>query len=161
MSVQGKLWEGLLFFFFFEILSGFPFPEALATAHNYSSPIIMTSSKPKMADISLKLLSLKAKGLYTPEKRSLVLTAMRTMKSDIIYLQETHFRTNAIPKFSNHSFPHSFHATSPISKSKGVSILLSKNVPIKITDSLIDDQGRYISLKGTFRNTPNHACEYL
>lgn len=76
------------------------------------------------------------------------------MHADIVFLQETHFCSNAIPKPSNHFYPQRFHTTSLTSKSKGVTILLSKNVPLQVTDTLTDKQGRYIFLKGTWRKKP-------
>lgn len=102
--------------------------------------------------LSLKIISLNVKGLNTPEKRSQLLTSMRSAKADVVFLQETYFCLKNTPKLKNHSFPHSFNATSPASKTKGVSILLSKNVPLQFKDTLLDDQGRFIFLKGTLRN---------
>lgn len=114
----------------------------------------MASLNPKLSDLSLKELSLNTRGLNTPEKRSQLLANMRSSKADVVFLQETHFCSKNIPNLKNHSFPHSYHATSPISKSKGVSILLPKNVPLQIKDTLLDDKGRFIFLKGTIRNRP-------
>lgn len=101
-----------------------------------------------------KLLSLNAKGLNIPEKRSQVLASMRSMRANIVFLQETHFCSKAVPKLTNNFFPYSYHATSPISKTKGVSILLYKNIPFHVTDTLINDQVRYIFLKGTLKDKP-------
>lgn len=75
------------------------------------------------------------------------------MKADAVFLQETHSST-AVPKFSNRDFPTGYHALTPNSKTKGVTIFISKNTSIKITDTLIDEQGRYIFLKGNIQNRP-------
>lgn len=50
----------------------------------------------------------------------------------------------------NKIYTTSYHATN--SESKGVSILISKNCPIQIKNTLIDDDGRFIFLKGKLYN---------
>lgn len=47
-----------------------------------------------------------------------------------------------------------YHASNDTSKTKGVAILISKNCPLKITESKHDLNGRYIFLKGTLHNRP-------
>lgn len=44
--------------------------------------------------------------------------------------------------------------TPPTSKTKGISILLSKNLPFQISDTLVDEQGCYVFLKDTLWNKP-------
>lgn len=101
---------------------------------------------------TLKVVSQNVKGLNIPEKRSQILNMMSKLKADVIFLQETHFRTDNTPKLASHKYPISFHATNPLTKTKGVSILLSKNLPWQLIDSLIDPEGRYVFLKGTIHN---------
>lgn len=74
------------------------------------------------------------------------------LKADIVFIQETHFKTDNVPKFSNHHFPTVIHATTKESKTKGVSILFSKNCPFQMTDSQIDEDGRFPFLKGSLFN---------
>lgn len=107
-----------------------------------------------MSSLTLKCLSLNVKGLNLPEKRSQVLSSLTTHRAHFIFLQETHFRSDAIPKLSNHIYRTAFHSTNPESKTKGVSILVSKNANFQISDSLVDPDGRYIFLKGSYASTP-------
>lgn len=97
----------------------------------------------------IKIISLNARGLNIPERLSQLLHVMHRNKADIIFIQETHFRTDAIPKLQNHYYPTAFHATTPTSKSKGVSILLAKNCPFQLAGTLADEEGRYLFLKGS------------
>lgn len=112
----------------------------------------MTNSSSNINSSLLKIVSLNAKGLNTPEKRSKLLLTMYRSKADIIFLQETHFRSNATPKLQNYRYPTAYHATNPLHKSKGVSILIARSCPFQITDSLIDVEGRYLILKGSLLN---------
>lgn len=79
---------------------------------------------------------------------------MRKTKADIIIRQEKHFRSNNIPKLTNKNYSTAFHATNMLAKTKGVSILISKNPPLETSDSLIDKEGRYILIKGSVWGRP-------
>lgn len=96
-----------------------------------------------------KIASLNVQGLNVPEKRSQILQSMHNIKADIMFLQETHFKANCVPKLSNPHFPAALHATNMESKAKGVSVLFSKNCPFQIADSLLDEEGRFLFIKGS------------
>lgn len=74
---------------------------------------------------------------------------MYKSKADIIFIQETHFKTESIPKLSNFHYPTVFRATNTISKMKGVSILFVRNSPFQVSDYYSDKEGRYLFVKGT------------
>lgn len=95
-----------------------------------------------------KIISLNARGLNLPEKRSQVLLSLHRNKADIVFLQETHFKTNSIPKLSNQRFPIALHATNHEAKTKGVSILIAKQCQFQITDTYVDGEARFIFVKG-------------
>ena len=107
-----------------------------------------------MTPLSLKCLSLNVKGLNQPEKRSQVLSSLTKHKAQFIFLQKTHFRSDAIPKLSNHIYQTALHATNSSSKTKGVSILVSKHANFQLSDSLIDPEGRFVFLKGSYESRP-------
>lgn len=109
---------------------------------------------PYHAPLSLKCVSLNAKGLNVPEKRSQVLSSLTKQKAQFILLQETHFRSNSIPKITNHIYQTVFHSTNPTAKTKGVSILVSKHAPFKLSDSLLDPEGRFVFIKGIYASKP-------
>lgn len=60
-----------------------------------------------------------------------------------------HFRTNSVPSLYSKRYTTEYHVTNPRAKSKGVSILLAKDLPFQVTDTKIDEKGRYVFLKGT------------
>lgn len=51
-------------------------------------------------------------------------------------------------------FPEVYHATCTDSKTKGVSILLAKSFMFHLTDQIIDPEGRFLFLKGTWKDRP-------
>lgn len=69
-------------------------------------------------------------------------------------LQETHFKTHHVPRLTNSTFTKAFHATNDHAKSKGVSILVTKNALFELTEQLTDTDGRYIFLKGKYGGMP-------
>lgn len=101
----------------------------------------------------VKLYSLNIRGLNTPEKRSQLLLTLQKNKADVLF-HETHFRYNNIPKLHSNFYPIAYHTANDESKSKGVSILISKNCPIQIQDTLQDVNGQYLFLKGKLYNKP-------
>lgn len=96
----------------------------------------------------ITIYTLNTKGLNVPEKRRMLLNDLKRSKADVAFIQETHFKTGAPMCLKNRYFPTTYHATNPSAKSKGVSILISGNVPWTCRDTRIDTEGRYVFLKG-------------
>lgn len=95
------------------------------------------------------IISHNVRGLNIPEKRSSLLRELKKGRPSFVFLQETHFQTNHIPNLTDRYFTEAHHATHNTSKSKGVSILISKDAKFDITDKLVDPEGRFIFLKGS------------
>lgn len=100
----------------------------------------------------LKLYSLNVRGLNSPEKLSRLLYSLWKEKPHIVLIQETHFRSDSVPKLHDRNFPTVFHAPNETAKSKGVSILISRHCPFPFSDVQRDPQGRYIFIKGTLHD---------
>lgn len=105
------------------------------------------SSKTELTS-QVRLTSLNVKGLNVPGKRSRLLRDLTKMWSQIVILPETYFHYSKIPKLSNRAFPVVYHSPSPISKAKGVNILLARSVPWSLGTYITDEQGRYLIVKG-------------
>uniref|UniRef100_A0A8C5PI89 Endonuclease/exonuclease/phosphatase domain-containing protein n=1 Tax=Leptobrachium leishanense TaxID=445787 RepID=A0A8C5PI89_9ANUR len=115
---------------------------------------------------SLVLLSINARGLNIPERQSTALTDFRRHRASVVFVQETHFRRGARPRFTDSHYPTGMFSDTPGSKSKGTAILFHKSVPYRETATLTDDSGRFVFTKGqiagqmfTFANlyAPNKA----
>lgn len=83
----------------------------------------------------LKVFSLNAKGL------NMLLHDLKASKTDITFIQETHFRENKVPVLKNRFFPEIYHATNKFAKARGVSILLSSKFSWVCSESLLDERG--------------------
>lgn len=100
------------------------------------------------------VISHNIRGLNIPERRSTLLRELKKGRPHFVFLQETHFKTNHIPKLTNQYFTRAFHDTNRDSRSKGVSILVSKDAPFKFSEQKTDPDGRFIFLKGTYGDIP-------
>lgn len=98
------------------------------------------------------LISHNVNSLNIPEKRTKLLRQLKVNLS-IVYLQETHFKHQNIPKLTNNLFTKAYHATNPLAKTKGVTILINKNSSLN-TNIHSDPEGRYIFLKGNWEGSP-------
>lgn len=65
-----------------------------------------------------------------------------------------HFRSDIIPKLHYTYYFTVFHASNTAARSKGVSILISKNCPLQINDTLSDTNVHYLFLKGEIHGRP-------
>lgn len=114
----------------------------------------MTRPDRAAPSFQVKLCSLNMRGLNTPEKISQLLYTLQKSKAHIAFIKETHFRSDNVPKLHSNHFLTVYHASNEDSKTKGVSILISKHCPIQILDVQRDVKGRYIFLKGMLHNKP-------
>lgn len=109
------------------------------------------SYKPANCDISFVSWNVKSLDHLTKQKK--VLTYLRKSKAGIAFLQETHLRT--FDRFLlrggwiGQSYHSNFH-----SKSRGVVILINKNIPFVMSKVETDSSGRYIIVVGRLYNTP-------
>lgn len=99
------------------------------------------------AQTFLKVSSLNCRGLNIQEKRRQILYHFHKLRTQILLLQETHFRTDKIPQFLHKQYPVWFHSTNPSAKSKGVFIAFHASFTPNVLDTYIDPLGRYIFIK--------------
>uniref|UniRef100_A0A8C5LSB4 exodeoxyribonuclease III n=1 Tax=Leptobrachium leishanense TaxID=445787 RepID=A0A8C5LSB4_9ANUR len=97
----------------------------------------------------LRLLTYNVKGLNIPEKRRRLMRDLGALRSSVVFLQETHFRSDTPPTLTSRLFPDGFFSNYTTAKSRGTAILFSRDVPFQLEDQLIDPEGRYLFVKGT------------
>lgn len=103
---------------------------------------------------NLTVVSHNIRGLNIPEKRSTLLRELKKGRPHFAFLQETHFKTHNIPRLTDSHFSEAHHATNTLTKSKGVTILISKDANFELTDKLADPEGRYLLIKGKHNGIP-------
>lgn len=100
-----------------------------------------------MAD--LKIVSYNVRGLASPSKCSKLWLETKRLGAHILLLQETHFRTDSVPRLPMHIYNQWFLSNSPRPKSDVVAVAIHKNCPFIPLDHYADPDGRFVFLKGT------------
>lgn len=96
---------------------------------------------------SIQFTSWNIKGINHPIKRSRVFTHLKSLRSDIIFLQETHLHTSEHLKLSINWIGQIFSFTSE-HRSRGTAILIRKGIHFVATSVISDDNGRFIIVAG-------------
>lgn len=107
----------------------------------------------KSTNCDVTFVSWNVKSLNHPTKRKKVLTHLRKLKVGIAFLQETHLRTFDHFRLRGGWIGQSYHSNFH-SKSRGVAILVNKNIPFVMSKVETDSSGRYIMVVGRLYNTP-------
>uniref|UniRef100_A0A8C5PIJ7 Reverse transcriptase domain-containing protein n=1 Tax=Leptobrachium leishanense TaxID=445787 RepID=A0A8C5PIJ7_9ANUR len=97
---------------------------------------------------ALKLLSYNVRGLNTPQKRTKILRELRAQRTMVAFLQETHFRGDSSSTLQDRYFPTGYFSSYTGGKSRGVAIILARDVPFKELGVQRDQNGRFLFLKG-------------
>uniref|UniRef100_A0A8C5QZ09 exodeoxyribonuclease III n=1 Tax=Leptobrachium leishanense TaxID=445787 RepID=A0A8C5QZ09_9ANUR len=117
----------------------------------------------------LVIVSINANGLNVPEKSRLI-RELCALKASIVFLQETHFCRDMPTTLTSRPYPEGYYSNYIAAKSRGTAILFSHDVPFQLEEQQINDEGRYIFLRGkilgtqyTFAsiylpNTGQHKC---
>uniref|UniRef100_A0A8C5PZ66 exodeoxyribonuclease III n=1 Tax=Leptobrachium leishanense TaxID=445787 RepID=A0A8C5PZ66_9ANUR len=100
----------------------------------------------------MTLVSYNVKGLNVPFKRHSLYAEFRRLGTEVVCLQETHFKWLTHPMLNLHTYPIRFHATDP-SKAKGASILVQCDVAFQLHRKLSDPRGRYLILVCSINHT--------
>ena len=88
-------------------------------------------------------MSFNVNGLNGPIKRKRVLTHLKKLKIDIAFIQETHLVPLEHRKLKRDWIGHVI-SSSFNSKARGVVILINKNTPVTIVETIVDTLGRYV-----------------
>lgn len=92
------------------------------------------------------------KRLNHPVKRGKVLAHLKSLSSDIMFLQETHLKNNSQAKLRPEWIGQSYHSTFS-AKARGVSILIHKGAPFRHLSTKTDVEGRYLIVTGVIYTT--------
>lgn len=91
----------------------------------------------------LKFVSFNVNGLNGPVQRKRVLTYLKKIETDIAFIQETHLTAQEHKKLKRGWIGQVF-SSSFNSKARGVAILVNKNIPITVQETIDDPLGRYV-----------------
>lgn len=108
----------------------------------------------------LKVSSWNTRGLNKLVKLKQVLNRLKQMKSNIIFLQETHLEQKDINRVEKR-WPGQVYSAFFTSHARGVMILIHKSVPFHLKNKYTDPSERYIILNGSIISTQVHLVNIL
>lgn len=100
---------------------------------------------------NLTFSSWNVRGLNNPVKRGKVLSHLKTLTSDIMFLQETHLNNNSHSRLRAKWIGDIYHSTFS-SKARGAAVLIRRGVPFLQKKTIADKEGRYIIVIGEIHN---------
>lgn len=103
-----------------------------------------------MASNRLRVCTWNIRGSHNPIKRKKVLSFLKKENIDIALLQETHLDDKEHLKLQQGGFGQVFFS-SFTSRSRGVAILVKKNLPLKVLNCVKDKFGRFVIINGTLQ----------
>lgn len=92
---------------------------------------------------TLRLCTWNIKGRYSPIKKKKILLSLKKEKIDIAMLQKTHLNDEEHLKLQQCGFDQVYFS-SFTTKSRGVAILIRKNLPVKVSKCIKDKYGRFV-----------------
>lgn len=105
------------------------------------------------------MVSWNVRGLGHHIKRAKVFSHLKSLSSDIDFEQETHIRPSEQVRLKCNWAGHIFQSAFS-SKARGVAIIIKKNIPFRLINTISDVNGRFLIVIGvTFRAC--HNGQYL
>lgn len=102
---------------------------------------------------SIRIVSWNVRGLGGQIKRSKVLSHLKTLSSDIIFLQETHLRIGDHTRLRKPWVGQVYHSSFN-SRSRGTAILMHKRVMFLMEQVISDPEGRFVIVSGVLFQKP-------
>uniref|UniRef100_A0AAR2LS66 exodeoxyribonuclease III n=1 Tax=Pygocentrus nattereri TaxID=42514 RepID=A0AAR2LS66_PYGNA len=112
---------------------------------------MMSSSQTQKA--ITKLVTWNIRGLNNPVKRNKIFTHLEKMKSEIVFMQETHMLNKEYLKLKRGGFTQVYHSGSG-GTFRGVAILLHRNIQFVESKAITDKNGRYLIIQEKLFNLP-------
>ena len=100
---------------------------------------------------NLTFSSWNVRGVNNPVKRGKVLSHLKTLASDIMFIQETHLNNKSHGRLRTKWIGEIYHSAFS-SKARGAAILIRKGVPFLQKKTITDKEGRYVIVIGEIQN---------
>lgn len=102
---------------------------------------------------NIRIITWNVRGLGGQIKRSRVFSHLKTLSSDIMFLQETHLRMGDHIRLRKQWIGQVYHSSFN-SKSRGTAILIHKRVMFLAKQVISDPEGRFVIVSGVLFHTP-------
>ena len=98
-----------------------------------------------------RIVSWNVRGLNLPVKRGKILAHLKSLKADVIYLQETHIKNTAKQNLRMGLGSEVFQFGA---RARDVAIIIKKNTSFDYSCTIRDPNGRFLIVSGTLNGIP-------
>ena len=102
---------------------------------------------------AVRLVSWNVRGMNSPVKRGKVFAHLKSLKADICFLQETHIKKSAAKVLRLRWASQIFQSNLSV-KARGVAILIHKKATFQHEQTITDQNGRYLIVRGLLNEIP-------
>lgn len=110
------------------------------------------ANRSNYAGSAVRFTSWNVKGLNGPVKRGKILSHIKNLKTDIVFLQETHLRNSDQLRLKKHWVGQIFHSSFN-TKARGTAIIIHKKIQFTSSGFISDPQGRFVLVSGKLFHT--------
>lgn len=102
---------------------------------------------------NIRFLSWNVKGANQATKINKIMSHIQGLRGDVVFLQETHLRSDEILRIKRGRFSQLYHSKFS-ARARGAAILIQSHIPFELEKVVADSCGRFVIVSGKLCNTP-------
>ena len=96
-------------------------------------------------------ISWNVKGANKTTKINTIISHLQDLKGDVVFLQETHLRSDETMHIKRSRFSQLYHLKFS-ARARGAAILIQNNILFEAEDVIADSTGRFVIVSGTLKS---------
>lgn len=102
---------------------------------------------------NIRFISWNVKGANQATKINKIMSHTQGLRGDVVFLQETHLRSDEILRIKRGRFSQLYHSKFS-ARARGAAILIQNHIPFELEKVVADSSGRFVIVSGKLCNTP-------
>lgn len=102
---------------------------------------------------NIRFISWNVKGANQATKINKIMSHIQGLRGEVVFLQETHLRTEEILRIKRGQFNQLYHSKFS-DRARGAAILIQRHIPFQLEKLVADSSGRFVIVSGQLCNTP-------
>ena len=101
---------------------------------------------------NIRFISWNVKGANQATKINKIMSHLQDLRGDVVFLQETHLRSDEVLRIKRGRFSHLYHSKFN-ARARGAAILIRSNIPFEPEKVVADPAGRFVIVTGRLCST--------
>lgn len=102
---------------------------------------------------NIRFISWNVKGANQATKINKIMSHIQGLRGDVVFLQETHLRSDEILRIKRGRFSQLYHSKFS-ARARGAAILIQNHIPFELEKVVADSFGRFVIVSGKLCNIP-------